>query len=94
MDKTKSKAKPTKKKKNTKKIISIILIVGPFVGIVVTMASYAVLGALFAGAAPASQDMVVMGSIIRLALGFLGLVSVVGIIIGGPIGVILMFQDK
>lgn len=82
--------------KVTKKNLGIFLIAYPIPLLVITLAFYAVLTFILAsvvGAGDGSEFWIIIGSILRILLGFAGLLAVGGILMGIPIGIILLVLD-
>lgn len=78
-------------KRNT---LGIILVAGPFPLLVLTLACYAIVSFVVASMAAASTSpsptVVAVGQMINLLLSLTGLVAVIGIPVGIPIGIYLL----
>lgn len=77
--------------------IAIFLIVGPFVGMIGTFILFAVMSmvvvALSSSTGPElSASVTVIANLIRIGLGLVGFISILGIFIGVPVGVALLFK--
>lgn len=83
---------PAKKKSNK---LAIFLIAGPIVGLVLTLIGWRIASFIFgAMAANATPGLAMTASIVNIVLGFISIVCVLGIIIGVPIGIILLITKK
>jgi hypothetical protein len=80
----------------TKKNVGLFLLIAPIPGLIVILTLYAVMSfvltALVASGAGGGPSMI--GQIVNLLLGLLGTLCVAGIIIGMPVGLILLLTAK
>jgi hypothetical protein len=90
-------------KSKTKKWVGIALVVFPLPMLVITMIAYAVASFVFSslGADPATvgatassgELRVLIGNLVNVGLGLIGFISVLGIFIAIPIGIILLVRS-
>ena len=87
----------------TKKWLGIGLVAGPFILLVGVMMSYSITSFVISSLVDRSEMIgqggvdgglvTVIGNVVNIFLGFLGIVSVLGIFIGIPLGVILIVHS-
>lgn len=73
-----------------KKTLGLILIIGPWILLPLTLAGYAVASFVF----PLNEDYLFVGEAVNLLLSVLGIVAVLGMIIGLPLGIFFLFRNK
>ena len=79
--------------KNKKKTWGILLIVLPMVCLPVVLSVYAVLNFVSQNQPDVSQSTLVIFSVARFVLSLLGMASVMALIVGIPLGIILLIQS-
>jgi hypothetical protein len=79
-------------KRNKK--IGLILIIGPIVGLISVLVSYSVIAFVLRSGGSGSETSLVVAQIINVILGLLGVVCVVGIIIGIPMGILFIGKKE
>jgi len=82
-------------KKSKRRLVAILCMVVPIVALPISLILYPVIS-LVVGlmGLEASSGGLLFSQIARVALSFLGIISVAGIFIGLPVGVILLVTDK
>ena len=82
--------------KTSRKNIGWILLIIPIPGLMATLALYAISSFVFTALAvgASSGGLMMLGTLINVLLGFLGIVFVLGIIVGMPLGLVLLMTSK
>lgn len=78
-----------------RKTLGLILLAVPIPTLILTLSLYAILNFIASSLADTGNDaggLMVVAQFSNIALGLLGIVSVVGIIIGMPVGLILLLS--
>ncbi|MEK7614989.1 MAG: hypothetical protein AAB431_01235 [Patescibacteria group bacterium] len=75
-------------KRNKK--IGLMFLLGPFVSIIVILVVYAIMQFALSTSTDASSMSLVVGRIVNVSLALLGILAVIGIVIGIPIGIIYL----
>lgn len=78
---------PSKNKK-----IGLFLLIGPFVGLIITLLLYGIATFILTGGSAPADSSSIAARIISVILGFVGIVCVIGILVGIPLGI--MFLKK
>jgi len=69
--------------------------IGPFVGLVTCMAGYAISTFVFSALMDSGSDsMVTIATLFSVILGFVGVISILGIFIAMPIGLYLLMTNS
>lgn len=89
---------PAPRPSRGQKIAGLALIIGPFVGLVIVFISYAIMTFVLTqkyetGEIPFSTRSNVM-SVVNVLLGFLGVIAVIGVLIGLPLGIYFLASAK
>jgi hypothetical protein len=87
---------PEKKKMSLDAKVGLGLIIGPFAGLVLVLVAYAITAFVVQGkiAAGAVYDSLVTFQLINVALGFIGVLCVLGIMLAVPIGIIMLVSSN
>src|SRR3989338_2618991 len=76
------------------KKIGLFLLVGPFVGLIAVLMIYAIAAFIISSAGADTQSPSIAANIIRVILGFLGIICVIGILVGIPLGIIYLNKKE
>lgn len=80
-------------KRNKK--IGLFLLIGPFVGLIAVLMIYAIVAFIINSAAGAgAESPSIAANIINVVLGFLGIICVIGILVGIPLGIIYLNKKE
>ncbi|MBT3230173.1 hypothetical protein HN358_00100 [Candidatus Uhrbacteria bacterium] len=79
-----------------KKIIGIVLMVFPIPLLIITLVAYAIISFILSAVASSGDPevMMVFGNVVRLVLGIFGLLGMLGIFIGLPVGAVMYFSAR
>jgi uncharacterized protein with PQ loop repeat len=80
-------------KRNKK--IGLFLLIGPFVGIIAVLMIYVIVAFVInASAGAVSESPSIVVNIINVILGFLGIICVIGILVGIPLGIVFLNKKE
>jgi len=79
-------------KRNKK--IGLFLLIGPFVGLIATLTIYAIVSFVISSSGAGTETSLVAAQIIRAVLGLFGIVCVIGIMVGIPLGIIFLAKKE
>ena len=76
------------------KKIGLFLLIGPFVGLIAVLVIYAIVSFIVSSAGADTASPSIAANVIRVILGFLGIISVIGILVGIPLGIIYLNKKE
>ncbi len=76
------------------KKIGLFLLIGPFVGLIATLVIFGIISFALNSAGATTESPSVVSAIIRVILGFVGIVCVIGILVGIPLGIIYLNKKE
>lgn len=79
-------------KRNKK--IGLFLLIGPFVGLIAILIIYAIVAFVISSSGTGTETSLVIARIINVILGLLGIVCVIGIIVGIPLGILFLGKKE
>jgi hypothetical protein len=76
------------------KKIALFLLIGPFVGLIATLAIYGITNFILNSTTTTTETPNIAASIIKLVLGFVGIICVFGILTGIPLSIIYLRKKE
>ena len=76
------------------KKIGLFLLIGPFVGLMTILIIYAIVAFIVGFAESGAESPSMAGNIINAILGFLGIICIVGVLVGTPLGIIYLNKKE
>lgn len=76
------------------KKIGLFLLIGPFVGLIAVLMIYAIVSFVVGSAGADPESSSIATNLIRIILGFLGIICVIGILVGIPLGIIYLNKKE
>ncbi len=76
------------------KKIGLFLLIGPFVGLIATLLIYSIVSFILNSAGATTETPNVASAIIMVILGFVGIICIIGILVGIPLGIIYLNKKE